>query len=119
MFFKIGDIVSPIIIAEITAFAVLLSIAPGGSMIGAMIVGMLWGMAAQIFVLLVLMPLLGAFEVMVPSMLAGILSGMVSGHLAVYPSTDATTILGGGILIGLLVYVWVALYNFRLHGEER
>lgn len=118
MFFKIGDIASPIIIAAITAFAVLMSIAPGGSMIGAMIIGMLWGMASQIIVLLVLMPLFGAFEVMIPAMLAGNLSGMATAMMAASGSVGAAGIMGCGLLIGLFVYGWVFFYNRRLHGEQ-
>ena len=118
MFFKIADVITPVFIGGITAFAVLLSVTYGESMLLAMIIGMFWGMAAQIIVLLFLMPLLGALEVMIPSMLSGMLSGMASGMIAASGPTGASAIIGGGMLIGLFVYGWVTLYNLRLHGEK-
>jgi len=118
MFYKIGDLFVPIIIGALTAGAVALTVSPSLAMPLAMIIGMLWGMAAQVLVLFVLMPLFGAFEVMVPSMMAGIAGGMVAGMLAVSWLTDITFLIIIGIAVGGIVYGWVCWGNRRLKGER-
>ena len=118
MFYKLGDLFAPVIIGAVTAGAVALTVSPAFSMVFAMLVGMLWGMAAQVLVLFVLMPLFGAFEVMVPSMMAGIAGGMVAGMLAVSWLTDITFLIIIGIAVGGIVYGWVCWGNRRLKGER-
>ena len=117
MFYKIGVLFVPIIIGALTAGAVALTVSPALAMPLAMIIGMLWGMAAQVLVLFLLMPLFGAFEVMVPSMMAGIAGGMVAGMLAVSWLTDITFLVIIGIAVGGIVYGWVYWGNRRLKGE--
>jgi hypothetical protein len=117
MFFKIGDFITPVLIGGITAAAVAATVLPGGSMIASMVIGMLWGMAAQVIVFLLLMPLFGAFEIMVPAMLAGMAGGMLTGMLAASGITGYGGLIGVGILVGVAVFGWVWWRNKALQGE--
>ncbi len=117
MIFKIADFSIPTIIGGITGYYAFLLVSPGGNMMLAMLVGMLVGMAAQIPVILIGMPLFGAFEIMLPAMSAGMLSGMLSGMLA------SKFVLSGGVSflfgsgIGVLVILVVQIQNRKLKGE--
>lgn len=118
MFFKIGDFITPVLIGGISAMAAAMTVNPGDSMLASMLIGMLWGMAAQILVLLFLMPLFGAFEIMVPAMIAGMIGGMLAGMLAASGATGAAGITGAGVLIGATVFGWVWSRNRALQGES-
>jgi hypothetical protein len=117
MVFKIADFLIPTLVGGITGYYAFMFISPGWSMMLAMLVGMLVGMAAQIPVMLIGMPLFGAFEIMLPAMAAGMLSGMLNGMLAaefVLPGGVAF-LLGSGI--GVLVILYVQRQNRKLKGE--
>jgi len=119
MIFKIADFLIPTIVGGITGYFAFLFVSPGWNMMLAMLVGMLVGMAAQIPVMLIGMPLFGAFEIMLPAMSAGMASGMVSGMLAakfVLPG-GASFLFGSGI--GVLVILYVQIQNRKLQGEVR
>lgn len=117
MFFKIGDFITPVLIGGITAAAVAATVSPGASMIASMVIGMLWGMAAQAIVFLLLMPLFGAFEIMVPAMLAGMAGGMLTGMLAASGIAGRGGLIGIGMTIGVAVFGWVWWRNKALQGE--
>lgn len=117
MLFKIGDFITPVLIGGITAAAVAGTVPPGGAMIVSMVIGMLWGMAAQVIVFLLLMPLFGAFEIMVPAMLAGMTAGMLTGMLAASGIAGCGGLIGVGMMIGVAVFGWVWWKNKSLQGE--
>jgi len=119
MIFKIADFVIPAIIAGLTGYYAFLFISPGWNMMLAMLVGMLVGMAAQIPVMLIGMPLFGAFEIMLPAMSAGMLSGMLSGMLATMfvLSGGVSFLLGSGIGVPIILYVQIQ--NRKLKGEVK
>ncbi|MFO7559165.1 MAG: hypothetical protein R6X10_10080 [Desulfobacterales bacterium] len=117
MVFKIADVLIPTIVGGITGYYAFQFVSPGWNMMLAMLVGMLVGMAAQIPVILIGMPLFGAFEIMLPAMSAGMLSGMLSGMLAskfVLPG-GVTFLFGSGI--GVLVILYIQIQNRKLKGE--
>lgn len=117
MFFKIGEFIAPVFIGGITSAGVAAIITPDSWMIVSMLIGMLLGMAAQVIVFILLMPLFGAFEIMVPAMLSGMSSGMLTGMLAATGVTGSTGIICAGILIGIAVWGFVWLRNRTLRGE--
>ena len=67
--------------------------------LAAMPLGMCVGTIAASFVAFLFMPFLGAFEVMLPAMLTGMIGGMVSSRLGDPALTGAS--------VGLAVVAWV------------
>ena len=117
MFFKIGEFITPVLIGGITSAGVAATISPDSWMIVSMLIGMLLGMAAQVIVFLLLMPIFGAFEIMVPAMLSGMTSGMLTGMLAASGVAESTVIICAGMLIGVAVFGFVWLRNKALRGK--
>ena len=119
MFYRFTDFSIPILIAGLASVLSSSFIDLGWNMLFAMGVGMLCGMIAQIPVALILMPLLGAFEVMLPAMLAGMLSGMITGMIASNNVLSLSESFLFGSLVGVSVAFWVKIKNNQLQGEVK
>jgi len=117
MFYQIGDFLSPVLIGGATAAAVAAVVSPDSSMLVGMLIGMVLGLPVQIVGALLLMPLFGAFEVMVPAMLSGMAAGVVTGMLAASGVVGGPGVIGAGVILGVGVYGFVWFRNRELRGR--
>jgi hypothetical protein len=118
MYFKITDFLIPTLMGGFVGLSTSWIVSPEWNMFFAMGIGMVCGMALQVPVIVLLMPLFGAFEVMIPAMISGMASGMIMGMLvaihAFYPST--VFLFGSGI--GILIWLWIGSKNSKLKGAS-
>ena len=77
--FRLGDYLAGILTGVLTALAVRAIVGPNWDMVMAMLAGMAVGMGVHLSVLVLLVPLLGAFEVMIPGGIIGMYGGMLFG----------------------------------------
>jgi len=91
-----------------------LMVNPDMNMFLAMILGGLIGMILMTIMMLLLMPFCGAFEVMIPLHINGMLIGMSAAMLSTLPSISTHLITSGGALAGLMVSVSVYFSNKHL-----
>ncbi|MEF8823961.1 MAG: hypothetical protein V5B78_09825 [Desulfohalobiaceae bacterium] len=64
-----------------------------------------------------LMPLFGAFEVMVPAMLSGMAAGVLAGMLAASGVLGSPGVIGAGVILGVVVFGFVWCRNRALRGR--
>ncbi len=98
------------LIACVSAWAVPGNIHP----LAAMFLGGLCGMVVQSFLSIVLLPIFGAFEVMIPLHIIGMLAGMLGGMAASIQNAPAYYILSAGAATGFGVALIVFLSNRKL-----
>ena len=79
LYFCMGDYLAGLFTGLLTAFAVRAIVGPQWDMVVAMLVGMAVGMLLHLTLLLLFIPLLGTFEVMMPSGIIGMYGGMLFG----------------------------------------
>lgn len=84
------------------------------NMFAGMLLGGFIGMVLMLFMMLVLMPFFGAFEVMIPLHLNGMLIGMGSGMLSTLPSLAWEQIILGGAVVGFFVSLYIYFANQSL-----
>ena len=77
--FRLGDYLAGILTGVLTALAVRAIVGPNWDMVVAMLIGMGTGMSVHLSLLVLLIPLLGTFEVMMPSGIIGMYGGMLFG----------------------------------------
>ena len=82
------------------AYGVTQVVPPDWSMFPGMLAGGLSGMLIQIFLLLLFMPLFGAFEVMIPVSIICMAVGMLSGMAVTHPVLSAAHIISAAGFIG-------------------
>ncbi len=89
-------------------------ILPGDwSMIPSMLAGGFSGMGISFFLTLLLMPFFGAFEVMIPLHITGMLTGMMVGMASTLDSTPMFCLAALGGLTGLTVAIIIYFSNIR------
>ncbi len=98
------------LVAGAAAFAVPGNIHP----LVSMLLGGMLGMVVQSFLSIVLLPIFGAFEVMIPLHIIGMLAGMLGGMAATIPNTPVHCILSAGGATGFGVALIVYLSNRKL-----
>ncbi len=118
MAFVIGDYLAGALIGALTALGVRAAVYPGMDMVIAMMLGMGIGFIIHVVAGLMLAPLLGMFEIMVPASLIAMYGGML---FAMRDSMAAgSRALGSALLVGagfgLAVVVGVKLYDRALRG---
>lgn len=114
-----GDALSNAVAGLLTALAADALVAPDWSMVAAMAVGMLLGMAiANACCLLVLMRLFGAMEIMLPTMVTGMAVGMVVGMSRTMTTLGRVDHVLLALVIGLLTTVAVWALDQHLSGEQ-
>lgn len=118
-YFWIGDYLAGALTGGITALAVRMIVGPQWDMVVAMVVGMAAGMSVHLALLLVLVPLLGDFEVMMPGAVIAMYGGMLFGMRDAMQQDHVTggTALVVGMLWGLLVVCAVRWWDRQLKGE--
>ncbi len=119
LYFRIGDYLAGALTGGITALAVRMLVGPQWDMVLAMLVGMAAGMSVHLILLLVLVPLFGDFEVMMPGALIGMYGGMLFGMRdsmqQAYVSLGLACAVG--VLWGVLVVSAVRWLDHQLKGE--
>lgn len=118
LLFRLGDYLAGILTGVLTALAVRVIVGPNWDMVLVMLVGMAVGMGVHLSLLLLLIPLLGAFEVMMPGAIIGMYGGMLFGmrdamqqHII---SLNQALAVGG--LFGFVVVFVIRWWNRRLQG---
>lgn len=117
--FRLGDYLAGALTGGLTALAVRLVVGPQWDMVVAMVVGTAVGMTIHLLLLLVLVPLCGDFEVMMPGAVIGMYGGMLFGMRD--SMQQASVSLGMacavGVLWGLLIVLGVRWLDRQLKGE--
>ena len=118
LYFCMGDYLAGLLTGLLTAFAVRAIVGPQWDMVLAMLVGMAVGMLLHLTVLLLFIPLLGTFEVMIPSAVIGMYGGMLFGMRdsmqQAYVSRGMA--LAVGALFGLVVVFGIRWWDRQLRG---
>ena len=117
-YFVLGDYVAGGLTGVLTALAVRAIVGPDWDVVLAMLVGMVVGMMTHISLLLLLVPLLGTFEVMIPGSMIGMYGGMLfamrdSMQQAQVPLSTALAV---GVLFGLVVVFGIRWWDRQLKG---
>jgi len=118
MLFSIGDYLAGILIGVATTIVVRILVWPGMDMVLAMLIGMAAGTVVHLVLGLILAPLVGTFETMVPGSLIGMYGGMLFGmrdSMAAGSLTLASAATVGAIF-GAIVVLGVKVYNQILRG---
>jgi hypothetical protein len=119
LYFRIGDYLAGALTGGITAVAVRMLVGPQWDMVVAMLVGMAAGMSVHLILLLVLVPLFGDFEVMMPGALIGMYGGMLFGMRDSMQQAYVSlgTACAVGVFWGILVVLGVRWLDHQLKGE--
>ncbi|MFQ5672329.1 MAG: hypothetical protein ACE5G9_04485 [Nitrospinales bacterium] len=112
--YKIIDPLIATLSGGFVAFAVARMVPDGFSLLPGMLAGGFCGMALQLVLMFLLMPFLGAFEVMIPLSLIGMTVGMMSGMMAAWGGIAVFGIAWAGAVAGLLVSAVIHYCNRRL-----
>lgn len=118
LYFCVGDYLAGSLTGSLTAFAVRAVIGPQWDMVVAMFVGMAVGMLIHLSLLLLIIPLLGTFEVMMPGAVIGMYGGMLFGMRDSMQQTyiSLNTALVVGALFGLVVVFGMRWWDRQLRG---
>ena len=118
MLFVVGDYIAGVLTGVVTALAVRAIVWPGMDMVVGMLLGMAAGMFLHLAVSLLLAPLLGMFETMVPAALIGMYGGMFFGmrDSMAAGSRTLTAAASVGACFGAVVVLGVKLYDRSIHG---
>lgn len=116
--FRLGDYLAGILTGVLTALAVRIIVGPNWDMVIAMLAGMAAGMGVHLSLLVLLIPLLGAFEVMIPGGIIGMYGGMLFGMRDAMQqniiSLNQALVVGG--LFGFVVVFVIRWWNRQLQG---
>lgn len=116
--FQLGDYLAGILTGVLTALAVCAIVGPNWDMVMAMLAGMAVGMGVHLSVLVLLVPLLGAFEVMIPGGIIGMYGGMLFGmrDAMQHNVISLRQALAVGGLFGFMVVFVIRWWNRQLQG---
>ena len=113
LYFIFGDVLSNAAIGGLAGLGAAGLVSAGWNMLIGMGIGMIVGMGVSFLALLVFCPFFGAMEVMLPTMLAGMVLGMAASMQTLGLSQAA----GVGALIGIGAMLAVFMFNAKLQGE--
>lgn len=114
MILKIADFFIGPLSGALMSFCIYLVVEPELNMFLGMILGGVIGMILMLITMIALMPFFGAFEVMIPLHLNGMLVGMSAGMLSTLPSIASNQLIIGGAVIGFLVSLYIHFSNKHL-----
>ena len=116
----LGDCCAGGVIGGVTAAAVRAVVSPEWDMVLVMPVGMAAGMVVSMALGLALLPLLGAFHVMVPGSMIGMYGGMLFAMRDTMQHPPGTTAKAAliGLAFGVLVSAGVRMYDTALRGPR-
>ena len=116
--FRIGDYLAGVLTGVLTALAVRAIVGPNWDMVMAMLIGMGTGMGVHLGLLILLIPLLGAFEVMIPGGIIGMYGGMLFGMRDAMQqniiSLSQALVVGG--VFGFVVVFVIRWWDRQLQG---
>jgi hypothetical protein len=113
--FAIGDYVGGGVVGAVTAAGVRGIVSPELDMVLAMLIGMAIGMGVHVVLGLVLTPVLGAFQVMVPGGLIGMYGGMFFAMRDTMQHSGARSApILVGFVFGLVMTAGMRLYDRAL-----
>jgi len=116
--FRLGDYLAGILTGVLTALAVRAIVGPNWDMVLAMLAGMGAGIGVHLSLFVLLIPLLGAFEVMIPGGIIGMYGGMLFGMRDAMQqdviSLDQALTVGG--LFGFVVVFVIRWWDRQLRG---
>ena len=98
----------------LVALVVYLILSSPSNMPRAMVLGGLIGMVLVLPLKILLMPFVGAFEVMIPLGIIGMGVGMTAGMLSAIPGISGYVVIAWGNLAGCMVAVIIYFSNKRL-----
>ena len=113
----IGDLLANLSFGALAGVTGVLVVAPGGNMWGDMLLAMAAGMLVGTIGSVLLLPLLGAMEVMLPVMLSGMLAGMVTGMMESHQAVALWDSALWGATMGLTSLLFCSALNGVLNGE--
>lgn len=118
LYFCVGDYLAGMLTGLLTAFAVRAIVGPQWDMVLAMLVGMAVGILIHLSLLLLIIPLLGTFEAMMPGAVIGMYGGMLFGMRDSMQQTyvSLNTALAVGALFGLVVVFGIRWWDRQLRG---
>ena len=117
IYFLAGDILACMTAGAAGAWLALTVIPGDWFAPAAMGAGMIVGMGAGLAGAVLFTPFFGAFEIMLPSSLAGMAAGMVFGMIGTTGAIGWTVAVWGGALVGLLCLMMTYLLQAHLCGE--
>lgn len=112
--FKIFDPIIGALAGGCIAFAVSQLVPAHWNLFAGMIVGSVAGMTLKFVLMIPLIPFFGAFQVMIPLSIIGMLTGMLGGMAAAMGSVPDSWITAGGATLGLAVSALVLLSDKNL-----
>ena len=116
MLFTIGDYLAGIVIGAMTALAVFAGVPLGMDLVIAVLLGMAIGMVVHLVVGLLLAPLLGIFETLMPASLIGTYGGMLFAMRDSMAANSFAHAAAGGAVLGTVAVLGVKTYNRVLRG---
>lgn len=115
--YVVGDLLGNILVGAVAGIATAYVCSPEWAMWSAMLMGMLVGMlAGSALAFVALVPLLGAIEVLVPTMFSGMMAGMLVAMADSAGNLTVSAAAGWGALVGLAVIAVIMRLNARLAG---
>ena len=115
LYFLVGDTIANAFTGTIAALSCLMVFDSEWNMLLAMMLGMALGMfVSLISISLVFIRYFGAMEIMVPTMLGGMLSGMLFAMGITMTELSASDAIVGGALVGLLTLLATRVADSKL-----
>ena len=111
---KIADFFIGTFAGGLVALVVYLVLSTQPNMLIAMVLGGLIGMVLVLPLKILLMPFVGAFEVMIPLGIIGMGVGMTAGMLSAIPGISGYVVIAWGNLSGCMVATIIYFANKRL-----
>lgn len=119
LYFIFGDLVANSFIGSITAIVTASLVGTSWHILFAMAAGFTVGMILSLILGgFIFVPLFGAMEVTVPTMISGITSGMVVGIWASAVSLEPFVVIIVGALIGIISIILTYSFNIALIGRK-
>ncbi|MFO7557433.1 MAG: hypothetical protein R6X10_01270 [Desulfobacterales bacterium] len=119
LYFIFGDLAANSFIGSITAILTASLVGNSWHMLFAMAAGFAVGMILSLILGgFIFVPLFGAMEVTVPTMISGIASGMVVGIWASIASLDPFMVIVVGAFIGIISIILTYSFNIALIGRK-
>ncbi len=119
LYFLFGDVVSNVVVGAAAGLLCCLLVSPAWNMLIAMLVCMPLGMVLAMVLSPFLIRWFGAMEVMVPTMLGGMLAAMFVGMASAMMPIGIGEALRAGALAGLIALAFCRYADYLIRGSQR